>query len=100
MVLDVSKKFWLHKASIDFNSRRVRFCDGDFSVCVLSMTDEIGCVGHQKESHVFVRLAICIILAGFRWFQMSLKGSGFIRRQLTSNLAVCVSVMDILLYVS
>jgi hypothetical protein len=100
MVPDVSKGFWLHTASIDFNSRRVRFCDGHFSVCVLSMTDEIGCVGHQQESHVFVRLGSCIILAGFRRFQMSSKGSGCIRRQLTSILAVCVSVMDISLYVS
>jgi hypothetical protein len=100
MILDVSKGFWLHTASIDFNSRRVLFCDEHFSVCLLSMTDEIGCVGNQKESHVFVRLASCIILAGFRRFQMSPKGSGFIRRQLTSILAVCVSVMDISLYVS
>jgi hypothetical protein len=94
------KGFWLHTASIDFNSRRVRFCDGHFSVCVLSMTDEIGCVGNQKESHVFVRLASCIIRAGFRWYHLSLKGSGFIRCQLTSILAVCVSVMDISVYVS
>jgi hypothetical protein len=100
MVSDVSKGFWLHTASIDFNSRRVRFCDGHFTVCVLSMTDEIGCVGHQKESHVFVMLASCMVLAGFRWFQMSLKGSGFIRCPLTSIPAVCVSVMDISLYVS
>jgi hypothetical protein len=100
MVSDVSKKFWLHTASIDFYSRRVRFCDGDFSVCVLSMTDEIGCVGQQQESHVFVMLASCIILAGFRWLQMSPKGSDFIRRPLTSIPAVCVSVMDISLHVS
>jgi hypothetical protein len=100
MVLDVSKGFWLHTASIDFNSRRVRFSDEDFSLCILSMTDEIGCEGHQPESHVFVRLTSYIVLCGSRWFQMSLKGSGFIRRQLTSILAVCVSVMDILLYVS
>jgi hypothetical protein len=100
MVLDVSKGFWLHTPSIDFNSRRVRFSDGHFSVCVLSMTDEIGCGGYQQEPHGFGRLASCMVLAGFRWFQMSLKGSGFIRRQLTSILAVCVSVMDISLYVS
>jgi hypothetical protein len=78
----------------------VRFCDGDVTVCVLSMTDEIVCVGHQKESHVFGRLASCIVQGGLRWFQMSPKGSGFIRRQLTSILAVCVSVMDISVYVS
>jgi hypothetical protein len=100
MVPDVSKVFWLHTASIDFNSRRVRFCDGDVTVCVFSMTDEIGCVGHQMESHVFVRLASCIVQDGFRWFPMSPKGSGFIRRQLTSILAVCVFLMDISLYVT
>jgi hypothetical protein len=100
MVPDVSKGFWLHTASIDFKSRRVRVCDGHFTVCVLSMTNEIGCVGHQKESHVFLRLASCMVLAGFRWFQMSSKCSGCIRRQLTSIFAVCVSVMDISVCVS
>jgi hypothetical protein len=100
MVPYVSKGFWLHTASIDFNSRRVRFSDGHFTVCFLSMTDEIGCVENQTESHVFVGLASYIVLAGFRWFQMSPKGSGCIRRQLTSILAVCVSLMDISPYVS
>jgi hypothetical protein len=76
----------------------VRFCYGHFTVCFLSMTDEIGCVENQTESHVFVRLASCMVQGGFRWFQLSPKGSGCIRRQLTSILAVCVSVMDISLY--
>jgi hypothetical protein len=64
------------------------------------MTDEIGCVGHQTELHVFVRLASYIVLGSVRWFQMSPKSSGLIRRQLTSIPAVCVSVMEMSLYVS
>jgi hypothetical protein len=100
MFLNCFKRFWLHTPSIDCNPRRVRFCDGYFSVCFFSMTDEIGNVGYQQEPHVFVRLTSYIVLGGSRWFQMSPNGSGFIRRRLTSILAVCVSVMEISVYVS